>query len=168
MGIQQQSVQAQIKSLEETQKRFDIESRPLIQITNITVDSLGDNNRTIVKFDYINMGRFPAKILSTKVALTYSIETSIAEIDKFPKGTESRPNFSIGNSITLPSTMVGIPLMVNAYKAYKEGKGFLYLVGEVEYISFVKNKKFSNRFIYKIGALPRFHIVGIRNDDVIL
>jgi len=166
INIAQKSLQTQISSIKETQKEFEIESRPVIQVTNLKLDSLGIGVKTLIKFSVSNLGRFPAKILNSKGRL-YFMENNIKNVIQSRDGfINTSYNVAISNAYDLPVTVTGVPLPENIYNNYVEGRGSFYLQGEYAYTSIATGETFLYRFTYKISNKTAFNVVGIQNEDI--
>ncbi len=165
IDLANRSLQTQITSIKETQKEFEIESRPLVQIVDFNIDSIGIDVNTVAKWNIANLGKFPARILSTKTVFMYDDNRSVEYMKRLKQGNEIIVNFSISNEAKIPITISGVFHNEERFNRYREGKSFFYLFGEYKYESFVTKKRFLYSFIYRISAFPRFNVIVLKSDD---
>lgn len=165
LELTKKSVSTQISSIQQTQKSFTIENRPLVQLIDLKVDSIGVGITTVVSFGLTNLGKFPAKLLFAKFGLCHGINTSTEEAEKIAKLIDYNINNSISNAMNIPIRISGIPLTEKLFEEYKTNKASLYLVGEVFYESFVTAKRFSVKVVYRINSIPVTNIRGLKNED---
>lgn len=145
--------------------RSEIENRPIIQIADLKIESLGNGNNTVVVFNIINMGKFPAIVLSGRYHLLSGGLMNVKEIENKELGKEELMNNAVSNTTIIPYAITNDPVPDSIYDRFKEGNIFLYLSGELKYVSLVPNRQYHYRFIYKLGNKPRFNVVGLKNDN---
>lgn len=84
LSLSKQSLDAQIKAINESQRNFAIENQPYLQISHATLDIIDNMGLSIIKYQIINMGKYPAKIFSIGL-----VARPILYIAKIPDSTES-------------------------------------------------------------------------------
>jgi len=159
------SLDAQIASLKETQKDFEIENRPYIQFQSISIDTLKIGVKPIIRASIGNLGKYPAKIF--KVSVKVRIDPGKALLEKDFTGNEmvSDPNVIIANNTTMNFNFLDkIPLSEDNFKYLTTGKESFFISGKIYYINFLSKKKVINNFIYKIDVFPSLSVVAIKNN----
>lgn len=171
--IAQKSLDAQINSIRQSQEDFELESRPLLQISHITVDSVDLKNSQppfTLSYIIVNFGKFPAKVISHKVgtgwgyAPTLEQELTIQTIMSYQK-LETYYASAYGAS-SIPYTTSTNYIPIGQYKRFLNGTMFLYLVGEITYESWLNKRRFILSFVYRIKKLTNtLEVTGLKIQD---
>jgi len=82
-GLQQKILNSQINSLKETQREFELENRPFVQVSEIKVDT--SDYKILISFKIINYGKFPADVLYVKSRIGIPIGM-VSSMDENPIG----------------------------------------------------------------------------------
>ncbi|WP_291123010.1 hypothetical protein [Flavobacterium sp. UBA6046] len=160
------SLTLQDSSLKETQKEFDIENRPFIQVSDINVDTSSNKYNITVKCNLINTGKQPAQIISAKTAFIYSNEPNFSDFTNL-KVNQHETGAYITNGMLSPITFYGKEDTPIIYITYvKKGKCYIYLLGEFIYRSVGTHKKYNYKFDLRIGVYPHFEVATIQNADI--
>lgn len=168
LDLTKKSVTTQIASIEKSQKEFELENRPLVQIADIKIDSIGADKESVVSFKIVNMGKFPATVTYGKFNLSVGKkELSMQEIDKKIKDLEwEEINTPISKETTIGQIMRGRPLSDFENKKYQDGEGFIFLIGEIKYVSFGTKNTYSTTFVFRVNKIrDKQNVVGIKIED---
>lgn len=169
IGLAKKSLDAQINSLIEAQKQFEISSRPLIQIGNISLEVFEEGKPTRISFNIENLGKYPAKITKSETRIVYSTDSAYKSyallngqgfwvVDLYVSGENSRQYKCMESEAEMKK---------NIYDEVNSGKRFIYLLGKLNYINIATTKKRIYRFIVRISNYPFFNSVPVVNEDFI-
>ncbi|MES2794803.1 MAG: hypothetical protein V4683_02500 [Bacteroidota bacterium] len=153
-----ESVLHQIKTLKETQKEFELESRPYIQIFNANLDTFEIGKRTYISYAVINVGKFPAKIISNQGGLAYSItEDSSTIFKEFDKQylIQGYEGIAAHNSILNANGVADEVLTEKIYNQVKTGYKAVYMYGKIKYISDLTNDVYEYIYEFKFNINPK-------------
>jgi hypothetical protein len=169
IDLANKSLGTQISSIKETQKQFEIENRPLMQIADLIIDTIGDEKVTVIRCNIVNMGKFPAKVFSAKFGVSYGskVGVTIAQLEGVTVLKDFAVQTSIAGSFRIPVTIRSNPLTNDMYENYKNRVTSVYVVGEVGYKSIVAPKIFYNKFVFRITTIPTLAVDVLKNDDII-
>jgi hypothetical protein len=159
--LNSRAMELQIKSLKETQKEFEIENRPLIQVAPVRIDSVSAASKIVVYGIVNNFGKQPAKIIYMNIKSVYSELRDFSDFASFPKKEINVNMYIAGNSnfpISLRHDNIEPEERVNKML---NGKAFEYFIGEVKYINTVTNKTMLYRFSFRISVYPYYNILPI-------
>ncbi len=166
--LQKRSLNAQIQSLQETQKEFDIENRPLLQVLNIQFDTLTVGKKLYLKYLYVNSGKQPIKLLTETVKL--KIQNNKKESDY----TLTNPLISpiniylIGNAIYQKKWFSGIPIKEDFYKHVRNGDFSLHLIGSCVFKNNVTNRRSIYEYDYRIFyAGDEVSVLGVTDTTIV-
>lgn len=158
---QQTALDKQIASLNERQKEFEIENRPLVEILDIKIDAYPDGPVS-VKYKIENFGKQPVKCISNKSSIGFSYSNSITPAGN-PSWTIKNMNFYlIANAITEVSWKSQVSLTKEQVKAWADGEMAIYLFGFIRFKNNVtfdtsiyeyKYRMIYNRGIYDMEAI---------------
>ena len=168
IDLTKKSVTTQIASIEKSQKEFELENRPLVQVGDIKIDSIGADKETVVSFKIVNMGKFSAPVTYGKFNLSVGKkELSTQEIDKIIKNLEwEEINTPISKETTIGQIMRVRPLSDFENKKYQDGVGFIFLIGEIKYVSFGTKNIYSTTFVFRVNKIrDKQNVVGIKIED---
>lgn len=156
-----QSLNAQIKSFQETQKQFEIENKPNLQIGGINIDSI---SRLKISFNIRNFGKQPAKIFSISSALVYTNNPNLTNA-KYEVAKSF--NSFVPQDGYVPFSISAGEKILNEQQIIllKNGNYFVYIIGECKYLNTVNLQKRSYKFNYRISYNPDIDVKIIRDTD---
>jgi hypothetical protein len=167
------SLSIQDSSLKETQKEFDINNAPFLQMKISRISKIEVGKQIDIGIIVENLGAYTAQtIKSNVVCATKNIPPTIEEVnaivkhnDKFvlPEGSY----ISKGNPIENELYKVIDSLNERQYKMLMDEKWFIYMGGNIEYINLANGKR--KKYIYMIkinGKKGAFIYVWQKNPDV--
>lgn len=146
-NLQKRSVAAQITSLKETQRQFELESRPFLQIENIKIDS-----NYGVSYNLVNSGIQPLQIISGGEKIGFFSNPNFHDFGNYNKGSHSIIHSIIANKSSIKITGEGKSTGIDSIKT---GKKFIYIIGEYGYKNLADpTKKYYFKFDIKISEYP--------------
>lgn len=161
------SINAQIASIKETQRQFEIGNEPYLQSEMpIFTSGFEVGQPTEVEYQIQNLGNYPVKIL--KMGLV--VATKVVPPD-FSEVYASNPiggmqNYYVINGIpNSPYRSNTTALTENQVANVKSGKWFVYTIGFVKYQNLVTKKIREYRFMTKSDIFNQVHSFII-NDNV--
>ena len=166
--LDSESTQAQIKSvnaqtlaLKQSQKDFELENRPFIIATKIRADTTFPQNKLTISFDLINEGKFPAKILSTKMRFAIGVD-----INRIDRETPLHKHFS--NEFIAASAYLFAGMDMNdieeIYKyEIKNGNEKIFIFIDMSYETFGTLNKYSSNLVYELTYAPNIQLRAIKN-----
>lgn len=160
------SIDAQINTLNETQKEFDIENRPFIQIIDIGFDTLASGKNVVISYNIRNYGKQPVKILNSKIQVIYWYSRG-----KPPVSNEGYSN-QIINSYLGGGVNFGIKtntmlLTKTDSVAIKNGIRVFYINGIMPFRNVVNNKESKYLYTYKVYYINgKLSADGIRDTTI--
>ncbi len=95
------SLEAQIHSLEETKKEFEIENRAFADISLIRVDTIQEGKPLQITFIITNMGKSPAEILQGSYGFSFFYPQNTVPTNAAINYNEKITNTYISNAIAL-------------------------------------------------------------------
>jgi len=164
-NLQKSSLNAQIASLKESQKNFDAENKPYVQMQSIYVDSLRTGYPPIIKASIVNFGKSPAKIF--KISIKVRIDPAAKITEKEFTGNEivSKPNVVIANNAVINMNFIdNKKLPKDQYEYLTTGRESFFISGTISYFNFLNGKTLYNKFIFKISLFPNLNVIGLKND----
>ena len=166
-NLQKQSVNAQIKTLREQQKEFEIENKPLVQVADVRIDTLAPGKRMSIRFSFINYGKQPVKGLVNK----YQI--SVVNFKDTPNFTDKNSAFHTNNSYLSGGTLFnnyftsGYILTNQDYETIRIGEFVIYLNGEFTFRNTVTNKISSYNYRKKLNYVgEKLNLEGIIDTTI--
>lgn len=165
--LQNKSLAAQIQSIEETQKEFRTENRPYVAIVNIHIDTTFTNNIILCTWDFVNLGKSPAKLLTVSSRLAIGVDTTSRRLIKAFVLTQKLNQYLAG-SISLPWHSFAY-FEKNTGRLVKaligSGKMNVYFIGEYTYYSPSLQTTYSNKFFIEIKYSEFMKISYLINDE---
>lgn len=161
------STQAQIQSIKEAQKQFEVENEPYLQIEVTSIDTPFLKGKPIsIKYDIKNLKINPVKIIIDKGAF----EITDARPDKFDvfKKKSKGANFNVYTTKESPYKTGGIlPTEARVFNAVAGGKSSVFILNDIEYIDLLSSKKRFYKSIIKITItnFPYFTTEFIYNEN---
>lgn len=159
---QKRSINAQIQQLHETQKEFKIQNESHLQIADFKIDTLKNGQPFFISYKVQNLGKNPAKILSTMQAVTLTYNPpSLAQLEKVtPDSSTIMVNTYITSEQPLPYPKQDVAPNVLMDKETIDDilnkKIFIYLEGIIHYQNTVTEQKRVYRFVIRV----RFPTIG--------
>jgi hypothetical protein len=161
---QKQGIDAQITSFNKSQKEFDVENKPLIQVGKTEfADTIKTGKALKIAFSLENFGRQPIKIEKILIKLDISNnqfykDSDFAGIDKIKKIKRVNMYIPGNNRIPVIYAYTDSPLTPEDCVGIQGGKTYIFLVGEVVYINTVNLKKEYYRFDIRISPVPTYNV----------
>lgn len=159
--LQNKSIQAQIKSLQETNREFQVENEPFLQLTvegvqNFAIGGLLD---VTVKID--NLGKYPAMIILDKSFSAFRVvPPPFEEVYKLGKKDEDLTNTYVSSSI--PASKVfhhEDPITESQFTKTQQGTYKFYMVGFMKYENLVTHSVKTYRFEIQIQITKTQYMV---------
>jgi hypothetical protein len=161
------SLRAQIKSFNEAQNEFAIENRPFITITDINIDTSFSNEAMTCSWNFVNTGKFPAKVLKIRSQIGLGTDTTAENLHKSYVSSQNVNQYLAGD-IKLPWSMPihtensSIEIIKNRIK---NGRINIYFMGEFEYYSPTLKTYYKNKFVTEISYSDVVKISYLVNDE---
>lgn len=145
------SLDAQIGSIKETQRQFELSTKPFLQFIDFKVYYNDSDFRINVEPTIVNQGIQPAKILFYYNTLFFGPDTTVSYIRNNYQGEQKKViidwyiikenprNYRLGWSNRLAPSL---------YKNIKDGKVFVYLFGEMIFENAITKER--RKYIYTI------------------
>jgi hypothetical protein len=166
-GLQQKSLSQQITSLNETQKEFEIENRPLVQILDFRFDSLEANHHMILKYDFINYGKQPVKCLGNIVQVCTETKNKKPNIISNNWIVSKMGSYLSGNATSQDSWKSNDTCTQIGVKSFKDGKYGIYLIGTFSFINTVTFTKSEYKYSYRISYINgSFNTEGVQDTTI--
>jgi hypothetical protein len=169
--LQNKSINAQIQSLNDAKAELDKENRPFAQLADMRfADSVAPGNNIKLAYNVIDLGKFPAKILSirasTATSQTDDNSLMIKLINSYPERVINHFAF---NQFFIPETVTSISEYgPSECIEIKSGTRFIYFFGQIRYCGILSSDIFINTFIYKITVYPSFDVTALENKDSVI
>lgn len=158
------SLKTQINSINRAQKDFENENRPLIQVTDMRIDSVESGKIPSITFRLSNTGKFPGKLLHVVDTLIFDSEYTQKKIESIQLGKGRTPNSFVpmGGNIGVVQTLNRV-ITKEGSDAYKSHIGVFYFIIKYKYISLVTNIQYGSSEIYRISYnIPSPDIIGLK------
>ncbi len=162
------SLKTQVQSIKETERRFNIESRPIANVMDLKIDSLGNGQSSLITFKLYNTGKFPATIKYIRTKSVLDVKLSKNEVEKkIPHGEIRTVNHSLPHMAYIPQKMTGIVLPEFYFELLKKGERFIYILIEINYENFVNKEKYRHQSVIKaIWHQNEFSYEGMKYSDI--
>jgi hypothetical protein len=166
IDVSKQSLDAQINSIKETQKQFEVANRPVIQINNIKVETFEQGKPTRITFNIANFGKYPAKIFKSQSKIVYSIDPDFKDFS-YLNDSITKYSLYVGGENSTPffAQEVKNELKKFIYDQVNDGERFIYLIGKFNYLNLVMNQEAIYRFIIRIKMFPNFEATPLEAPD---
>jgi hypothetical protein len=134
-------------------------------VVDYRIDSFTVGKKFKAVFIIQNFGKQPARVLVSKVKTFYS---TIPDFDSF-KGV-SFDVIDVNMYVTpdygpVSTTVSGDMVSAEMVQKCAVGKGYVYLIGDMQYVSTVTNRIEGYRFIFRLSFYPDFNTKVIRNEE---
>lgn len=157
----QKSLDAQLKSIQQTQKEFELESRAYLMVANTQIDTTAIKAPFNVNFDIVDMGKFPANIVYSKIGVAIDVDTTIEAV-KSLLDEKNGWRIKISSETVSSGTRIGYSQPSKGfsdaqYYYFRTGKMSLYLFAEFKYISVGIGKKYLMKYGVRMTVIPLFN-----------
>jgi hypothetical protein len=141
-------LQTQINALKETQKEFELENRPFVQVSEIKIDTSG--YKALLSFKIRNYGKFPADVLYVKYRIGAAVSRDENKI-VYLKTQTSEHNIYIASGVNyLPEFGAMTSSSKHPLSAMKDGEIVMYLYVEIKYTTYGTKSTFLHTSLNKI------------------
>jgi hypothetical protein len=160
------SLALQDSTLRETQREFEIENQPLLQIINIHLIPFEVNKTIHLTFDLRNFGKQPARLIVNKHIMR------INPIDKAPIINESEmvvdfktKDMYLPNGVADPQDdESNVNMNQEVLDLIKNKRWCLYIMGVIEFESTANSKKYQFRYNFRIITTPKYDLQSVVNE----
>jgi hypothetical protein len=142
------NMSAQINSFKQTQSDFEIENRPFLVSSNIILDTSFTNNIISIKYEIINVGKFPAKVSYMAAKINYGIDTSHLFINEDKWAV--RPSKEYLPNSGKVSGVVTIQSNPDYIRLFRRNNIHIYLYFNLQYHSSVLKTNYHNYIVWRI------------------
>lgn len=142
------SMSAQIISLKETQKRFELENETYVEANNFYFQLNDENGIPKMRWALSNLGKYPVRIVASRCLLYYQYKTISSTIPQFPFTDELKPLNLFINNLS-PSLQSSDFRRLNATELFhlKSKTLIICFAGEVHYKNLITKKIRVNKFL---------------------
>jgi len=155
---QERAINAQIASLNEAQKEFEVENRPFLNVADIKIDSFEIDKRVFVNWTVKNSGKLPAKIITEKYGFIISPNSNYRELNAPMQSGEMDEGSYLTNSQIFPLHLRADIITPQIYDDFKHQKLFMYLYGIYTYKNVNNEKLYSYNFSFRISLYPIYNV----------
>ncbi|MEZ2338752.1 hypothetical protein AB6735_24090 [Mucilaginibacter sp. RCC_168] len=148
--LQESALNAQINAIKETQNEFEIENKPFLQITRISVDSPKIGQELHAKFIFYNAGKQPLQIISGRLDVGYATGPMDKDFRFNRPDTINRHGYITSASYQEMVINSQVLLSKQSFELANNGYFKTFLRGIYVYRSTFSNKKYKYTFDYKI------------------
>lgn len=172
----QQSLQAQINSIQEAQKEFEIDNMPYLECQNFTFRQFEAGKPPVIECQIINLGNHTAKILSGRLGHyynTYTLDDPFKQLAQYKFMINVYPTYVGRGYPELHHYYANRPISFEDFNKIKMGVFKITFYGEITYISEATEKK---RICYFVVELfppsnnqpqdSRWKVIKLENKDV--
>lgn len=141
-------MQAQINYLKQSQKDFELENRPFVQVSEIKIDTFGYDAR--LSFKIINYGKFPADVLQVKYRVGMAPSTNENKILYFKTETIEH-NIYVASGVNYLPEFGGMKsTSTSTVKDIKNGNTIMFLYVEIRYTTYGTKTTFLHTSLNRI------------------
>lgn len=154
ISFSKKSLDAQINSIRDEQKQFELQHRAILHISNINFDTTFLKSLLPYHIDYDigDIGTFPAMISKiSEIILISSINTTKEEVSNSFLQKPIQSQELLSPKTTLRRRVSMDRMDITTYKSIMNSKAAMYFFVEIEYSSFGLNREHLYRIIYKIN-----------------
>ncbi|HTH81351.1 MAG TPA: hypothetical protein VL490_00360 [Mucilaginibacter sp.] len=149
LDIQDSSLKAQIKSFQETQKEFEMESRPFITVANVIIDTPALNSKIKGTAQIINSGKQPAYIVSAYYDWRMEPDSGYHSMEKIQHQNSAENSVIVGGGSISFWTNSQI-ITSDRMEYYKTHPLYRYVRAMITYKGFSKNKIYRTELMYRV------------------
>lgn len=160
-GLSYKSLRTQIGTITTTQKDFEIENEPYLQVMQPSIETFIVGQPITLTYFFVNLGKYPAKILTLDVggkANTYPPNVEDSNTFKFDKPFPDFINtFIIKESpLSLDHPAVDeIPLTQSKYQGVISHTYNYYLYGRIQYQNLANHKNKIYSFLVQLDPITK-------------
>ncbi len=167
-GIQNKSVEAQIQTLKETQKQFEVFNEPFLQIIEPVLTVPEGANSGKLFYTIANVGKYPALLTSYKIYVV---------VDTMPNNFNDVYNYKEPDSVLAAylsdksaiKFMNDVELNKSSINFLKKDEYFAYISGYVRYNNLIKKTVVDFRFQLRLKPNEKdSSAYNIINDNVVI
>lgn len=166
LNHQDSSVKAQIHAFQETQKEFEIQNKPFVQIIDMGLDNIKSGERPIIKFNFKVYGKQPVKLRDNKIQIYYWHETKPPTyLDKYQ--TDTIRTYLGEGALFQEHQSPRIYINKTDSIAIKNGISYFFVNGYLRYKNTVTNSENSYHYRYKFGySAGQFDATGLIDTTI--
>jgi hypothetical protein len=167
LRLQNKILSAQIKAFEESQREFEIQNRPFLQISDLKLGDIKSGELPTLEFNFTNYGKQPVKIIKNDYA-SY-LQNRYQIVPKF--GTYVQTDAAsayLGQGKEYRNTLK-MYVVINKKDSVdiKTGLAMFYIDGALRFRNIVTNKVSVYYYTYKLGyPSGAFSTEGIRDTTI--
>lgn len=163
LNVSINALKIQENSLNQSQKDFEMESRPILVISDLILDTTYANDMVNITFMLVNVGKFPAKDVFLDAKILIGTDTTYPLL-KSPWAKLSTNDYLASTyRLTLYSKMeITNPVELRILKNKKTN---VYFFCEYSYKNSILKKSYSNYIVYQIKLLPQLNVAAIVNKE---
>lgn len=165
INLANRSLQAQINSLKQAQKNFEIQNMPFLEISQVQINAFEIGKQINLIIHIKNLGNYPAKLKRAVVWTATKAnppDTAGQERQHFEKSI-TKADYISKEMEGLVEIDEGIPLNSNRFDKVKNGNWWLYLNGIISYENLVTHKEMKYKFMFRIKTNNDITIIYSEN-----
>lgn len=172
------SLQAQINSIKEAQKQFEMENRPYIEVSNFDTLSFRENEYPVLRMAVRNLGKQPAKILRS-VAVVYcdkASDNSDTAYNGFYRMVKENginvDTFRDENRYIIKEApfykQLNWPVIIDVYHRDQilSGELDIYIIGKMTYLNLITKIEMLYKYAIEVRLANQIVYKIIYNDNV--
>ncbi|HEY5392359.1 MAG TPA: hypothetical protein VIJ57_09615 [Hanamia sp.] len=144
------SVSLQMRNLTETQKDFEIESRPFVTVGNVVVDTPYLKKSIRVVAQIVNSGKQPAYIINTYYDWRFDPDTGFTSMKNIKHQASAEQSVIVGGGGTIPIWTNTIAIDSARLEYYKTHPLYCYVRAVIIYRGFSKKKVYKTALMFRI------------------
>ncbi len=162
--ISANTLKAQTNALTQQQKDFEIENRPVLGISDFSVDTTYPDNKINISLVVNNYGKFPAKDIYVNTKINIGVDT-LSLLNRETQYITINTNDYIANGGRLNSTTTTQIINSIVVRIIKNKETNIFVFINMHYQSNILNKTYFSYLVYKISFTPSFGAVAIVNKE---
>lgn len=168
--LQKTSDSTQIAALQETQKEFEIENKPFLQVVNFKIDTIISEKKWAIHYDYVNLGKQPIRSVKDSIVVILDTDKSIRQFEnKKASWVGKKINIYLTQQAVFKNEWKGDPIPDFLIKGIYSKKYSIYLEGKLFYINTQTKKKSKYEYLYKIlFADNKFTTEGVIDTTIMI
>lgn len=146
--LQNAVIQSQIKALEDTQTRFEIENEPYLEIKNYSVLMTSSTSEINIVWEFTNFGKHPVKIYESRQYYSYNEGYTVNDLVQLLQTKSFIPSNKYISRESPSKSLNLVPSTAEERPTVYANRIHPFLsVGEVHYINLITNKKKLYRYV---------------------
>ncbi len=156
ISITKQGLDAQIKSIGEERKMFQIENRGFIHISDISFDTTMTSTPFVISYEAHNAGKLPIVVSYRKVGVGLDLGNQHPDFFRNDLDKKNRWQIAQGNDIISGQSKIVYKQITNetidpsVSELFRNGKLAIFLTIEVHYDCLSINKSFKSLYTFRI------------------